>query len=153
MAGRGFAPKLKHANESTTRKVIESMTQLPDDGVIRGHELPDDREWPQATQDLWDQLRRSPMAAQWLPADWSHLQDTALLHAKFWEGDSRLAPEIRLRLASFGVTPEARLRLRLLIDEQLKESSTPRLDEMRRRHENKRNLTPIPSQSATESKG
>jgi hypothetical protein len=152
MPGRGFAPKLKHANDSTTRKVIESMTRLPDDGVIRGQELLDDREWPQATLDLWDQLRRSPMAAQWLPADWSHLQDTALLHAKFWEGDSRLAPEIRLRLSQFGVTPEARLRLRLLIDDQANQSATPALDELMRRRQ-ERNTTNNPLNPATSKKG
>lgn len=144
MAGRGFAPKLKHANDATTRRVIESMTQLPDDGLLRGHDLPIDRVWPQPTLDLWDQLRRSPMAAQWLPADWSHLQDTALLHSMFWEGDARLAPEIRLRLAQFGVTPEARLRLRLLIEGMGVESTTPGLDELMRRR-NDRTTNPKPA--------
>ena len=142
MAGRGFAPQLKHSRDSHTKSVIESMTQLTDDGVVRGHDLPTDREWPQATLDLWDQLRRSPMAAQWLPADWSHLQDTALLHALFWEGDSRLAPEVRLRLAQFGVTPEARLRLRLLIDGQAPQSATPTLDELMSRRNDRASNNP-----------
>ena len=144
MAGRGFAPQLKHSRESHTKSVIESMTQLTDDGVVRGHDLPDDREWPLATRELWEQLRRSPMAATWLPADWSHLQDTALLHALFWEGDSRLAGEIRLRLATFGVTPEARLRLRLLIDGQGNQGATPALDELMRRR-NQRTTNPKPA--------
>jgi hypothetical protein len=149
MAGRGFAPKLKHANESTTRKVIESMTRLTDDGVVRGRDLPDDREWPEATLELWETLRRTPMAATWLEVDWACLQDTMLLHAKFWEGDSRLAGEVRLRLSQFGATPEARLRLRLLIDGQGNDSVTPALDELMRRR-NERTTNPKP---ATTTKG
>lgn len=152
MAGRGFAPQLKHSRESHTKSVIESMTRITDDGVIRGHDLPNDREWPQATRDLWEQLRRSPMAATWIPADWSHLLDTALLHAKFWEGDARLAPEVRLRLAQFGVTPEARLRLRLLIDDQGSDSATPALDELMRRRQ-ERHATPNPLNPANSQKG
>lgn len=133
MAGKGFAPKLEHANEKTTRRVVASMTALPVDNVIRGHDLPDDREWPQPTRELWQALRESPVAATWLPADWCHLLDTMLLHKLFWEGDIRLAPELRLRLSTFAVTPEARLRLRLLIDGLGPESETPKLDALKRR--------------------
>ena len=133
MAGKGFAPKLAHANEKTTRRVVASLTVLPVDNVVRGYDLPADREWPQPTRELWESLRKSPMAAQWLPADWCHLLDTMLLHALFWEGDTRLAPEIRLRLSTFAVTPEARLRLRLLIDGLGAESETPKLDALKRR--------------------
>lgn len=139
MSGKGFAPKLAHANEKSTREVMASLTRLATDNVIRGHDLPDDREWPQPTRDLWESLRRSPMAAQWLPPDWCHLMDTMLLHAALWEGDTRLAGEIRLRLATFAVTPEARMRLRVMIDGMDAESAPPtKLELLMRRADEER---------------
>ena len=41
------------------------------------------------------------------------LLDTAMIHARFWLGDARLAPELRLRTAKFGATPEDRQRLKI----------------------------------------
>jgi hypothetical protein len=115
------------------------MTQLVDDGALRGCELPEGVDWPQQTLEMWEQLRRSPMAATWLPADWSHLIDTALLHARLWQGDTRIASEVRLRLAQFGVTPEARLRLRQLVTDNSPTSSTPVLDDLMRRRQERNN--------------
>ena len=48
-------------------------------------------------------------------ADWQYLVDTALLHADLWSGNAKVAPEIRLRLSAFGVSPDARMRLRITI--------------------------------------
>jgi hypothetical protein len=69
--------------------------------------------WPARTVEWWEMWRDSPLATEFTATDWSELLDTALLHARFWRGDVRLAPELRLRVAKFGATPEDRARLRI----------------------------------------
>jgi hypothetical protein len=41
--------------------------------------------------------------------------DTAIMHHKMWSGDLTWAPEVRLRVAKFGATPEDRARLRIVL--------------------------------------
>ena len=60
-------------------------------------------------------MRSTPQAQTYTDADWSFLLDTAVLHADFWLGDRKVAAELRLRVAKFGVTPEDRARLRISI--------------------------------------
>ena len=55
----------------------------------------------------------SPLSTDYTDVDWEFLMDTALLHARYWKGDVRLGPELRLRVAKFGATPEDRARLRI----------------------------------------
>ena len=55
----------------------------------------------------------SPLSADFTATDWSELLDTAVLHARYWKGDVKVAPELRLRVAKFGATPEDRARLRI----------------------------------------
>ena len=48
--------------------------------------------------------------------DWDYLIDTAVVHAKHWLGlDSKAGTELIRRLAKFGVTPEDRARLRIVM--------------------------------------
>ena len=70
-------------------------------------------EWPSGTVAWWEMWGRSPLAADFTETDWSELVLAAFLHAQFMEGDLRVAPELRLRTAKFGATPEDRLRLRI----------------------------------------
>jgi hypothetical protein len=56
---------------------------------------------------------RSALADTFTENDWSALLDTATLHARFWRGEVSVAPELRLREAKFGATPEDRARLRI----------------------------------------
>lgn len=54
------------------------------------------------------------IAETFTATDWNELRDTAGLHAIWWrEGDARVLPELRLRVAKFGATPEDRARLRI----------------------------------------
>lgn len=76
-------------------------------------ELPEAVKWPQRTREWWAMWGRSPLTADFTENDWNELLDTALLHAKFWSGDFKLAAELRLRVAKFGATPEDRVRLRI----------------------------------------
>ena len=73
----------------------------------------DEVDWPTATVSWWSMWRESPLARDFTQNDWSVLLDTAVIHAEFWEGNTKLAGELRLREAKFGATPEDRARLRI----------------------------------------
>jgi hypothetical protein len=73
------------------------------------------------------------LAQTFTEADWDFLLDTALLHSEMWNGETKLAAEIRLRVSAFGSTPEARLRLKLKIDNDVVEiAQTVNMDDARR---------------------
>lgn len=76
-------------------------------------ELPDDFDWPERTREWWSMWGSSPLSADYTETDWDFLLDTAMLHAKFWQGDVKQAAELRLRVAKYGATPEDRARLRI----------------------------------------
>jgi plasmid maintenance system antidote protein VapI len=74
------------------------------------------------------------LAQTFTDSDWDFLLDTALLHSEMWNGETKLAAEIRLRVSAFGSTPEARLRLRLKIDDEAAEvAQTVNMDAERRK--------------------
>ena len=121
MAGRGPAPKDPARRARTNsdpmglRVIVARPTEQPglptlmirDDGDM----VPVD--WPDITREWWDMWASSPLSAEFTATDWSELRDTARLHALYWLGDAKLAPELRLRVAKFGATPEDRARLRI----------------------------------------
>lgn len=69
--------------------------------------------WAPQTEVWWDMWASSPLASSFTSTDWSELLDTALIHSEVWNGDFKLASELRLRTAKFGATPEDRARLRI----------------------------------------
>jgi hypothetical protein len=115
MAGNGPPPKdprrraRRNAdpNPTTTlRRDKVTPPKLPAEGP---HGLP----WPAATRSWFDRWKASPQAAEFSATDWDFLLDTAVLHAALWRGDTKAAPELRLRVAKFGATVEDRARLRM----------------------------------------
>lgn len=116
MAGRGPAPKAPEKRRRRNADPVPTTTVEQDDEP-RGPELPDNIPWPAPTRRWWDTWRTSPQAQTFTDTDWDFLLDTALLHARFWEGDEKVAAELRLRVAKFGATPEDRARLRLSVGE------------------------------------
>jgi hypothetical protein len=76
-------------------------------------EFPGDGDWPARTIDWWEMWKASPQAEHFSSTDWDFLLDTAILHARLWNGETTAAPELRLRVAKFGATPEDRARLRM----------------------------------------
>lgn len=84
--------------------------------------------WPQITIDWWTHWNPevSPLTSGFTQHDWDYLLDTAVLHAKHWLGlDAKAAGEMRQRLSRFGVTPEDRARLRIiLVDADNKEEES-----------------------------
>ena len=122
MAGRGPAPKdpnkraRRNADPAALRVITAEPTKQPElptfyvtDDQGESHEF----EWPAITLDWWGMWAESPLSAEFTSTDWSELRDTARLHAQFWMGDTKVAGELRLRVAKFGATPEDRARLRI----------------------------------------
>lgn len=69
--------------------------------------------WPDETIAWWDMWAASPLADDFTDSDWAELKLAALAHAAVWEGDLKMLPELRLRTAKFGTTPEDRARLKI----------------------------------------
>ncbi|MFD4442512.1 hypothetical protein ACFWPK_22355 [Nocardia sp. NPDC058519] len=123
MAGRGPAPKDPSKRARTNkdpvplRVITAEPVEQPDlptfeievDGALV------EFRWPTRTQEWWRMWGESPLAAEFTLNDWSVLADTAVLHARYWAGDVKLAAELRLREAKFGATPEDRGRLRITL--------------------------------------
>lgn len=125
MAGHGPQPKdperrVRRNTEVVPLRVVEvqpvSRPDLPEfvelakvgDTIVRVA-----GEWPAATVQWWSDLELHPLSGDFIETDWSYLMDTARLHAAFWNGDLKVASELRLREAKYGFTPEDRARLRL----------------------------------------
>ena len=115
MAGRGPAPK--DPTERARRNSTGGLTIVAPDAEVRGPDLPEGFEWPAPTVAWWETWRKSPQAKTFTDTDWSFLVDTAVMHAEFWLGNRALAPELRLRVAKFGATPEDRMRLKISVGE------------------------------------
>lgn len=122
MAGRGPAPKdpskraRRNAEPFSMRVITADPTSQPDLPVLYLPGVDGKKKrfaWPEATKRWWRMWGDSPLASEFTANDWSELLDTALLHAQFWSGDTKVAGELRLRVAKFGATPEDRARLRI----------------------------------------
>lgn len=123
MAGRGPAPKdpgrraRTNAGPIPLRVITAQPVQQP---RLPPLFLPDPvtgklrrAQWPARTKAWWEMWGASPLSTEFAATDWSELLDTALLHARYWTGDHKVAGELRLRVAKFGATPEDRARLRI----------------------------------------
>lgn len=125
MAGRGPAPKdpNKRARANKDPQALRviaaepvAQPELPTFDVqieVDGELVSRRFTWPERTREWWQMWADSPLSNDFTSTDWSELLDTALLHARFWNGDHKVAPELRLRVAKFGATPEDRARLRI----------------------------------------
>jgi hypothetical protein len=133
MAGHGPPPKPQLTRDNDQARREAATTKVTNDGVLRGKPLPKETTWHPRTVAWWATWRRSPLAQTFTEADWDFLLDTALLHSEMWNGETKLAAEIRLRVSAFGSTPEARLRLKLKIDNDVVEiAQTVNMDDARR---------------------
>ena len=121
MAGRGPQPKdparraRSNAEPVAMRilpKLLAEQPGLPAFVVETGDGLEPFR-WPEQTRAWWQMWADSPLSVDFTSTDWSELLDAALLHARVWSGELKWLPELRLRTAKFGATPEDRARLRI----------------------------------------
>lgn len=124
IAGRGPVPnhpsrRGRKSGQANLRLIVAEPVPQPDlpefdvqvevDGELVSQEF----QWPQRTRDWWQMWADSPLSDEFTSTDWSELLDTALLHAKYWSGNTSVAGELRLRVAKFGATPEDRARLKI----------------------------------------
>ena len=115
MAGRGPAPKdpSKRARTNAGPTPLRVIATEPDEQPSLPAAMPNGDPWPERTHVWWSMWRDSPLAAEFTANDWSEIMDTAVLHGAYWSGELKHAPELRLRVAKFGATPEDRARLRI----------------------------------------
>jgi hypothetical protein len=143
MPGRGPAPKdpnrraRRNADPIALRVITADPTEQPD---LPTFEVEHDGKltefvWPARTREWWTMWRDSPLSTEFTATDWSELLDAALLHARYWRGEVKLAPELRLRVAKFGATPEDRARLRITFAQadEAEEKRTPAGGQARQR--------------------
>ena len=140
MAGRGPAPKPKgsRARRNKDPQVLRIITAQPVEQpslpVIDEKGKPRKKRftWPTVTRRWWKMWGESPLSAEYTETDWSFLLDTAYLHAQYWKGDSRVASELRLRVAKFGATPEdrARLRIQFAVADTLEDDADSAIDDV-----------------------
>jgi hypothetical protein len=88
---------------------VEPLRDLPADLLADGEV------WHPATLRWWRTWCDSPLAKNLLEVDWRELEVTALLHHDYMQGCRSMAPELRLRMAKWGATPEDRARLRIQV--------------------------------------
>lgn len=123
----GVGPPPKSPDQRRRRNKTAPVQVVTADGKSYGPELPDTHDWPEATLRWWETWRTCAQAATFTDTDWVFLTDTAVLHAEFWLGNRSLAPELRLRAAKFGATPEDRMRLKIAVGDPGKSSTPTRL--------------------------
>jgi len=114
MAGRGPAPKdprdrARRNSSGIPMRFIESDPAPQPDLPAT---MPDGSDWPEQTRQWWAMWGSNPRTVDYHSTDWAMLLDTAVIHARFWLGDSFVAGELRLRVAKHGATPPDRARLR-----------------------------------------
>ncbi|MCZ1015602.1 hypothetical protein [Streptomyces noursei] len=74
---------------------------------------------------FWKTWASAPQTAAWGETDWAELEITTVLVDRFHQGDTKLAGEIRLRVAKWGATTEDRARLRMSFDKHVEDESNP----------------------------
>ncbi|MFD5069148.1 hypothetical protein ACFWNC_14620 [Streptomyces sp. NPDC058369] len=115
----GPAPK----ENAVRRNIPEFGTEIPKESQP-GRPLP--KTLPvmsSMAKRFWKTWSESPQSATWLETDWFELEVTTLLVDQLVLGDSKLAGEIRQRVAKWGATNEDRARLRMKFEKDPEESS------------------------------
>lgn len=137
MAGHGPPPKDPSARARQNAEPIPTreIRFQPGKQPALPSRMPGGFAWPPRTRAWWKMWAESALAETFTANDWSELLDTAVLHGEFWSGDSKVAGELRLRVAKFGATPEDRARLRIIfVEADTKESAPSAPDRSRARY-------------------
>ena len=70
--------------------------------------LPDSVDWPEETEQWFEEWRDSPATDGWTDQQWSYLYDTAWLHAQLWgDGNTTVLSELHRRESYMGLSFEA----------------------------------------------
>lgn len=121
MGSRGPTPK---AN-SVRRNKHEYATEIPKESQ-KGRPLP--KYLPittAAAKHFWKVWSESPQSSTWIETDWLELESTTLLVDELYKGETKVAGEIRQRVAKWGATNEDRARLRMKFEEPKEDTESP----------------------------
>ncbi|MFI0553413.1 phage terminase small subunit [Streptomyces scabiei] len=111
---RGPKPK-----ENAVRRNKHEHAQTLSSSTTEGRALPPGLGIKTAgARRFWRTWATSPQAAKWAETDWAELEITVKLVDAFYAGDTKLAGEIRQRVAKWGATVEDRARLRMSIEDE-----------------------------------
>lgn len=126
MAGRGPAP-----NPNARRRNKPPFEHSVPRGSVTARPLPEELgiQTPAARR-FWDTWATSPQAQTFEETDWAELEMTVVLVDRFHQGETKLAAEIRLRVAKWGATVEDRARLRMSFDQDQGQALAPQEPEM-----------------------
>ncbi len=118
MAGRGPAPKdinrlAGHGAAKARAAGMRVIASAPVEQPPLPEVMPGGDQWPEQTRIWWQMWKVDPLSAEFRATDWADLLDTAVVHGRFWSGETKLAGELRLRVAKHGATAEDRARLRI----------------------------------------
>ncbi|MCZ0976190.1 hypothetical protein O1L55_42825 [Streptomyces albulus] len=72
---------------------------------------------------FWKTWAAAPQTEHWLETDWTELELTTRLVDAFYQGNFRLAGEIRQRVGRWGATTEDRARLRMNFVQQAEQEA------------------------------
>ncbi|MFF8629674.1 phage terminase small subunit [Streptomyces werraensis] len=115
---RGPKPK-----ENAVRRNKHPHSQTLSAGATEGRALPPGLGIRTAgAKRFWKTWATSPQAAEWAETDWAELEITTKLVDEFYAGETKLAGEIRQRVAKWGATVEDRARLRMSITKDPEET-------------------------------
>jgi hypothetical protein len=78
-----------------------------------------------AAKHFWKTWSQSPQSATWMETDWLELESTTLLVDQLYLGETKVAGEIRQRVAKWGATNEDRARLRMKFEKPEEGSEKP----------------------------
>ncbi|MER6382083.1 phage terminase small subunit [Streptomyces sp. NPDC001118] len=110
---RGPKPK-----ENAVRRNRHEHAQTLSSSTTEGRALPPGLGIKTAgARRFWKTWATSPQAGKWAETDWAELEITVKLVDAFYQGDTKLAGEIRQRVAKWGATVEDRARLRMSIED------------------------------------
>lgn len=132
MAGRGPAPKPSATRQRRNRKTTKAT--LTSNHKVKAPELSKLIDWHPLARAEWKRIWASPMASEFTEADRDGLVKLIMLTNDFYFAESsserqKLAAEIRLQRADFGLTPRARAGLQWEIE---------RADEARAKNDRRR---------------
>jgi hypothetical protein len=109
---RGPKPK-----ENAVRRNKHEHAQTLNSATTEGRALPPGLGIKSAgARRFWRTWATSPQAGAWIETDWAELEITVKLVDAFYQGDTKLAGEIRQRVSKWGATTEDRARLRMSVE-------------------------------------
>ncbi|MGV9693339.1 phage terminase small subunit [Streptomyces sp. NPDC003444] len=122
---RGPKPK-----PNAVRRNVHEHAQALKPGARPGRDLP--RGLGIATaggRRFWGTWASAPQTEHWAETDWAELEITTKLVDALFQGELKLAGEIRQRVAKWGATTEDRARLRMSIEDQEHDDSAAEASE------------------------